>query len=361
MTGERKIRVLVVDDSLIVRRILTQTLAAEPDLIVVGAVPDPVAAREKLAEWKPDVITVDIEMPRMDGISFIRELTSTTPIPCIVISSVAQQGCARAIEALEAGAVEVLAKPAGPYSIGELKQSLAQKVRAASHARLRVRPASRCAPPPRASDPFAGTLPRSAVGAVIAIGASTGGTEAVREVLTCLPVMCPPVLVVQHIPPVFSRSFAERLDQCCDISVREARDGDRLQSGVALIAPGDQHMVLRRLSTGLQIRLNSGPRVCYQRPAVDVLFTSVAELPHLKALGAILTGMGNDGAAGLKRMRDSGARTIAQDEASSVVYGMPREAVRIGAAERVLPLHRIGEAIRAWCSATPDVHAAAAP
>jgi two-component system, chemotaxis family, protein-glutamate methylesterase/glutaminase len=316
-------------------------------LIVVGAVPDPLIAREKLAELRPDVLTVDIEMPRMDGITFVRELMSTTPIPCIIISSVAQTGCERAIQALEAGAVEVLAKPSGPYSVGDLRQTLAQKVRAAAQARLSIHRSRTATPPARvpAKSPVA-----ISKDSLIAIGASTGGTEAVREVLEHLPPGCPPVLVVQHIPPVFSRSFAERLDRCCAINVHEARDGEFLQPGLALIAPGDQHMLLRATPAGLQVRLNAGPRVCYQRPAVDVLFHSIAQVRGLNVLGALLTGMGSDGAAGLKRMRDAGAQTIAQDEATCVVYGMPKEAVRLGAASRILPLHRIGDAINAWSS-----------
>lgn len=345
--GSRKIRVMIIDDSAIVRKILAETLAGEPDLEVVGAFPDPLTAKEKLATLRPDVLTVDIEMPRMDGITFVRELMASTPIPSIIVSSVAQQGCDRAIQALEAGAVEVLAKPSGPYSVGGLKQTLAQKIRAAAQARLSVRRPGAAAAPARTAPAVRTHVWRDAL---IAIGASTGGTEAVREVLRQLSADCPPVLVVQHIPPVFSRSFAERLDSVCAIAAREARDGDTLSPGTALIAPGDQHMVLRRTPAGLQVRLNSGPRVCYQRPAVDVLFQSVAQTSGLRALGAILTGMGSDGAAGLKRMRDAGAHTIAQDEATCVVYGMPKEAVLLGAAERVLPLNRIGEAIRAWCT-----------
>jgi two-component system chemotaxis response regulator CheB len=348
MSAARPIRVLIIDDSAIVRKILTDTLSGELDLTVVGALPDPVAAREKLAELRPDVLTVDIEMPRMDGITFVRELMATTPIPCIIISSVAQRGCERAVQALEAGAVEILAKPNGPFSVGDLKLSLAQKIRAAAHARVFRRSAR--LPVAAGPAPVVIRKPRPCEGALIAIGASTGGTEAIRIVLERLPANCPPVLVVQHIPPVFSKSFADRLNTCCAISVREARDADRLQPGLALVAPGDWHMVLRKAPLGLQVKLNSGPRVCYQRPAVEVLFGSVAQTSGVKALGIILTGMGNDGAAGLKRMRDAGAFTIAQDEATSVVYGMPREAVRLGAATEVLPLPRIADAICSWAT-----------
>ena len=346
MTTRRKIRVLIVDDSAIVRKILSDTLSAEPDLLVVGALPDAVVAGERVTELRPDVVTVDIDMPRVDGITFLRELMATRPLPCIVISSVAQRGCDRAVEALEAGAVEVLAKPAGPFSVGELRQSLPQKVRAA--AQTRVFRKSRSAPAARSARPLSASM-RPPAGTLIAIGASTGGTEAIREVLQGLPANCPPVLIVQHIPPMFSKSFADRLNQSCAMSVREAKDGDLIETGVTLVAPGGLHMLVRRVSSGLQVKLNAGPRICYQRPSVEVLFQSIAQTAGVKALGVILTGMGNDGAAGLRQMREAGAHTIAQDEATSVVYGMPREAVRLGAAAHVLPLGRIAPAVSDWC------------
>jgi two-component system chemotaxis response regulator CheB len=337
----RRIRVLIVDDSPIVRRILSGALEGEPDLEVVGAFPDPVAAKRYIPELAPDVLTLDIEMPRMDGITFLREMMATAPIPAIVISSVAQQGCERAMQALEAGAVEVLAKPGGPFSVSDLRLALPNKVRAAAHARL-PRPSPAARPPAKAT-----ALPdvQSGSGTLVAIGASTGGTEAIREVLERLPAAFPPVVVVQHIPPGFSRSFAERLNSRCSLSVREASDGDAVGQGTVLVAPGDQHMVLQRRGRNFSVRLNSGPRVCYQRPSVDVLFQSVAATAGANAIGVILTGMGNDGAAGLLRMKQAGAQTLAQDEATCVVYGMPKEAVRAGAVDSVLHLTRIAEAI----------------
>ena len=337
----RRIRVLVVDDSAIVRKVLSDALAAEADLEVVGVAPDPIVAMEKIATVRPDVLTLDLEMPKMDGLTFLRKLMKTTPLPVIVVSSIAQSGCRAAVEAMEAGAVEVLAKPAGPYSVGDLKLTLAQKVRAAASA------ASRLSKPRLPSGGIAARPLQSLGGSngrVVLIGASTGGTEAIRQVLQAMPTDCPPIVAVQHIPAAFSKSFAERLDQLCRIRVREAQNGDRLEPGLALIAPGDFHLVMRA-ATPLQVQLKQGPRVCYQRPSVDVLFHSAAQLCGSRAIGVILTGMGNDGAAGLLALRKSGAHTIAEDETTCVVYGMPAEAARLGAARQVLPLYRIGEGI----------------
>jgi two-component system, chemotaxis family, protein-glutamate methylesterase/glutaminase len=345
MRPDRKIRVLIVDDSSIVRKILAEALAGEPDIEVVGTAPDPFVARDKILRLDPDVITLDIEMPRMDGLTFLKKLMHFHPLPAIVVSSLAQSSCGAALEALACGAVEVMAKPGGPYSVGELRQALAAKIRAAAVARPRVRPAPALAQqaPPAALPPVGtGAIPRDAV---IAIGASTGGTEAIAEILARLPAATPGVAIVQHIPAEFSRAFADRLNQKCPMEVREARDGDALRAGLALVAPGNFHMVLRRREDRFFVNVRGGPAVCYQRPSVDVLFLSVAEAAGAGATGVLLTGMGTDGARGLLRMRETGARTIAQDEATSVVYGMPREAAELGAAERVLPLHAIPAAI----------------
>jgi two-component system chemotaxis response regulator CheB len=335
---ERKIRVLIVDDSAIVRKMLTEALASEPDLEVVGTAPDPFIARDKIQSLRPDVLTLDIEMPRMDGLTFLNKLMRFHPLPVIVISSLGQASSRIAIDALQCGAVEVLAKPGGPYSVGELKHDLPHKVRAAAHARLSRTPAeplppSRPAPPP--------VWPAASSGTVIAIGASTGGTEAVRQVLAQMPESSPGIVVVQHIPPVFSTAFANRLNDLCRIRVKEAADGDRVTPGQALIAPGNFHMTLRKRGAEYQVSVHDGPRVCYQRPSVDVLFDSVAEAAGKNAIGAILTGMGADGAQGMLKMKRAGARTVAQDEASCVVFGMPREAIRVGAVDHVLPLGRI--------------------
>jgi two-component system chemotaxis response regulator CheB len=351
MLASRKIRVLIVDDSAIVRRILSEALSGEADIEVVGTAPDPYVARDKILALNPDVLTLDIEMPRMDGLTFLKKLMQFHPMPAIVISSLAQPSCHAALQALEFGAVEVLAKPGGPYSVGELRHNLVHKVRAAAAARIqrpeRVEtPAGTAssepgpaAPPPRLVTP---NLPP---GTILAIGASTGGTEAIAKVLLRIPQTCPGIVITQHIPAQFSRAFAKRLNDICAIEVKEAEDGDTVRPGLALIAPGDFHMLLRRSAGRYYVSVKTGPRVCYQRPSVDVLFSSVAEAAGADAIGAILTGMGNDGAQGMLKMRQAGAHTIAQNEATCVVYGMPREAVALGAAAQVLPLNAIAEAM----------------
>ena len=331
----RKTRVLIVDDSAIVRKILTEALAGEPDLEVIGAAPDPYVARDKILTLQPDVLTLDIEMPRMDGLTFLKKLMHFHPMPVVMISSLAQPSCRAAIEAMEFGAVEVLAKPGGPYSVGELRATLASKIRAAAVAHVRRIEATAPRPPTPLAVPAA-AAPVAEM--VIAIGASTGGTEAIASILTRLPASMPPILIAQHIPPEFSRAFANRLNDQCALQVKEAADGDVIRPGLALVAPGDFHMVLRGGAGRWVVAVKTGPRVCYQRPSVDVLFQSVAEAAGSRALGVLLTGMGSDGAQGLLRMRQSGARTFAQDEATCVVFGMPNEAIRAGAAERVLPL-----------------------
>jgi two-component system, chemotaxis family, protein-glutamate methylesterase/glutaminase len=329
----RKIRVLIVDDSAIVRRILSEALSSADDIEVAGTAPDPYVARDKILALKPDVLTLDIEMPRMDGLTFLRKLMQFHPLPAVVISSLAQKNCSAALDALAFGAVEVLAKPGGPYSVGELRLTLADKIRAAALAKRRkVEEMSQPAPP------IEGAYPP---GAVIAIGASTGGTEAIAAIMKSVPAGAPPIVIAQHIPPVFSRAFAERLNANCAVVVKEAADGDELRPGLALVAPGDYHLLLRKRAGGYRVEVKTGPRICYQRPSVDVLFFSVAEAAGLHATGALLTGMGSDGAEGLLKMRQAGAHTIAQDEATCTIFGMPREAIERGAAQRVLPLHRI--------------------
>ena len=340
MTPPGKIRVLIVDDSAIVRKVLSDAIAAEPDLEVAGTAPDPYIARDKILTLEPDVVTLDIEMPRMDGITFLRKLMHYHPLPVIIISSLGQASCQATLDALRIGAVEVLGKPGGPYSVGELRVSLAAKIRAAAVARIRQKTA-----PTVQKNPFPGAIHGFGSRAVIAVGASTGGTEAIEHVLTSLPADAPGIVITQHIPPVFSRAFADRLNECCAMEVKEGCDGDEVAPGRALIAPGNFHMFLRKSPAGYLVRIKDGPQVCYQRPSVDVLFSSVAETAGPDAVGVLLTGMGSDGAQGLLRMKRAGARTIAQDEATSVVFGMPREAIRLGAADRVLPLPRIAGAI----------------
>lgn len=340
MQANEKIRVLIVDDSAIVRKILTEALSGQADLEVVGTAPDPYIARDKILSLHPDVLTLDIEMPRMDGLTFLKKLMHFRPMPVVVISSLAQASCQTAMQALGLGAVEVLAKPGGPYSVGELRLELASKIRAAAAARIRPpAPVAPDSPPPRlASNQCVTSM-------VIAIGASTGGTEAIAEVLPRLPEAIPGIVITQHIPAGFSRAFATRLNKICALEVKEAEDGDILRPGRALVAPGDFHMLLRKTAEGYRVTVKTGPRVCYQRPSVDVMFSTVAESAGANAVGVLLTGMGSDGAQGLLKMRQAGARTIAQDEASCVVFGMPREAIRAGAAGRVVPLQSIPQAI----------------
>lgn len=339
MKQERRTRVLVVDDSAIVRKVLSDILSAQPDLEVVGTAPDPYVARDKILALAPDVLTLDIEMPRMDGLTFLRRIMRFHPLPVIVISSLAQSSTKSAMEALTEGAVDVLAKPGGPYSVGDLKEDLPRRVRAAARSRM---PAGQAAlspvrVPTRALD-AQGALRQM----VIALGASTGGTQAIERVLTALPAAMPPIVITQHIPPVFSAAFAERLNKVCALEVREAKGGEMLSPGVAWIAPGDRHLLLDKAGAGWRIRLDDSPKVCYQRPSVDVMFRSVSAALGPAALGVLMTGMGSDGAEGLLTMRRAGGETVAQDEESCVVFGMPREAIRLGAAGHVLSLEAIG-------------------
>jgi two-component system chemotaxis response regulator CheB len=356
MTSTKTIKTLIVDDSAIVRKILSEALAGEPDIEVVGTAPDPYVARDKILSLQPDVLTLDIEMPRMDGLTFLRKLMQYRPMPVIVISSLGQASCKAALEALESGAVEVLAKPGGPYSVGELRLVLAQKIRAAAAAQIRNRPTR-----PTGGQCVSSDSRREAIsapsawdpGIVIAIGASTGGTEAIADVLAQIPEQCPPIVITQHIPANFSRAFAERLNRICHIAVKEAADGDNLAPGLALVAPGDFHMLLRKRPVGYNVSVKDGPRVCYQRPSVDVMFRSVAAAAGPKAVGVLLTGMGSDGAAGMLQLKQAGAATIAQDENTCVVFGMPREAIRLGAVDHVQPLANIPGAILSAVHAKP--------
>jgi two-component system chemotaxis response regulator CheB len=349
MTG-RRIRVLIVDDSAVVRRILSDCLSKESDIEVVGTAADPYIARDLILKLNPDVLTLDIEMPRMDGLTFLHKLMQHRPMPVVVISSLAQHSTAAALQALEEGAVEALGKPAGPYSVGDLEKVVADKVRAAAAARVGALRPARVPAPAKANGEAAGVAPAAPVvhirsSALVAIGASTGGTEAIARVLEHLPANFPPTVITQHIPAGFSRAFAERLNRLCAMEVKEAEDGDAVRAGRVLIAPGGLHMTLGRSAGGYFVGVKDGPRVCYQRPSVDVLFASVADVAGKDAIGVLLTGMGSDGAAGLLRMRERGAKTVAQDEATCVVFGMPREAIRRGAAVDVLPLDGIAPAV----------------
>ena len=397
--NSRKIRVLVIDDSAVVRKLATEALNVDPEIEVVGTAIDPYLAHDKILELKPDVLTLDLEMPRMDGLTFLRLLMTRRPMPVVVMSSLTPHGSEHALEALRLGAIDVLAKPGGAYTFGDLGPQLIAMVKTAAGAQLRVAraPAASPPPPPPANTPATTRAPftpvttrapftaittrapfaavpapvkpapgswraRAHPRAVILLGASTGGTEALTEVLTHLPAGLPGIAIVQHIPAVFSKAFADRLNRLCALEVREALDGDRLAPGTALIAPGNFHLLLQWQVDHYCVRVTSGPQVWHQRPAVDVLFKSAAECgasPH--AVAGVLTGMGKDGAEGLLRLREGGAVTFAQDEASSVVYGMPRVAWENGAARHQLHLDRVATFLAAQFEPTPHPPPQASP
>jgi two-component system, chemotaxis family, protein-glutamate methylesterase/glutaminase len=324
------VKVLIIDDSAVVRQLLSRDLARDPQIQVVGTAPDPYVARDKIVELQPDVLTLDVEMPRMDGITFLKKLMQHHPMPVIILSSLTATGTRTAIDALAAGAVEVLCKPNGSFSVEAMTTELAQKVKLAA----KVRSFSKSAAPVAAAPlSMAETTHK-----IFALGASTGGVQALTTVLSALPANAPGTVVVQHMPPKFTASFSDRLNETCKVRVKEAAHGDLVSPGQVLIAPGGKHMILRRSGAIYHVELTEGPEVHHQRPSVDVLFESVADYAGANAIGAILTGMGADGAAGLLKMRKMGSRTIAQDEASCVVFGMPMEAIKIGAAERVVSL-----------------------
>ena len=406
----RKIRVLVIDDSAVIRKVVSEALNVDPEIEVVGTAMDPYIARDKIMQLKPDVLTLDIEMPRMDGLTFLKIIMEERPLPVIIMSSLTKTGSHHAMEALRLGAVDVLGKPGGSYSFGDLGPQLIEKIKTAATAKIRrptptrapfrravLPPASNGSTPPnppgshsppanspQASRPsplrstptqipgpstlaasnhskpplVASQRPAATPGSrhplavlppnirhhprrLILLGASTGGTEALRDVLTQLPGDLPGIAIVQHIPAHFSRAFADRLNATCAFEVREAVDGDRLMPGLALVAPGNFHMMLQWTNDGYRVRIADGPMVWHQRPAVDVLFKSAVDIVGQHAIAGILTGMGKDGAEGLMRLREKGAMTFAQDEESSVVYGMPRAAWENGAAQRQLSLEQI--------------------
>lgn len=331
------IRVLVVDDSAVVRKILMEELSKYQDIEVVGTAPDPYVARDKILQLKPDVITLDLEMPRMDGLTFLSKLMKYYPLPVVVLSSIAPKGSQNAIKALELGAVEVIQKPGSAYSTLEVSKDLVRAIRAASVAKVKKIPD--IIAPQEAK--VASGIKLETTNKILAIGASTGGTKAIEVVLKGLPALCPGTVIVQHMPEKFTKSFAERLNEVCPMEVKEASEGDQVIPGLALIAPGNKHMVLVRRGANYYVRIKDGPRVHFQRPSVDVLFNSVAEHAGNNAVGVLLTGMGADGAKGLLEMKQAGAFTIAQDEETSVVFGMPKEAIKLGAAIKVLPLQEI--------------------
>jgi two-component system chemotaxis response regulator CheB len=335
------IKVLIVDDSAVVRQTLQKELGRDSDIEVLGTAPDPFIARDKIIQLKPDVITLDIEMPRMDGISFLRKLMKHYPIPVIIVSSLSKEGSPVALEAIEAGAVEVLAKPGPAYSVGDMGVELRDKIRAAAKVNIQNVLST------RKVDLTKNIANRKALtkttNKVFVVGASTGGTQALERFLTRLPANAPGTVIVQHMPAGFTKAFSDRLNNICDVEVKEASSGDSIIPGRVLIAPGNKHMVINRSGANYYVDIKDGPLVGGHRPSVDVLFNSAATYLGPNAIGIILTGMGKDGASAMLKMRQSGAYNIGQDEKTCVVYGMPKVAFEMGAVEEVLPLESIAD------------------
>ncbi|WP_299595929.1 chemotaxis response regulator protein-glutamate methylesterase [uncultured Microbulbifer sp.] len=328
-----KIKVLCVDDSALIRGLMREIIDSQTDMHVVAVAPDPLVARDLIKRLNPDVLTLDVEMPRMDGLDFLERLMRLRPMPVLMVSSLTRSGSEITLRALELGAVDFVAKPQLGIRSGllEYSQQIAEKIRAAARARP-TRSVRKNEVQP-ALEPVMVSSEK-----LMIIGASTGGPEAIRQILEPLPANCPAILIAQHMPIGFTRSFAERLNRLCRIQVKEAEQGERILPGHAYIAPGDQHLKLARSGANYLVELDSGPAVNRHRPSVDVLFESAAEIAGRNAIGTILTGMGRDGAVGLLAMRQAGAATLAQDEASSLVFGMPREAIALGAAQEIVPL-----------------------
>ncbi|HDX9898334.1 TPA: protein-glutamate methylesterase/protein glutamine deamidase [Escherichia coli] len=340
-----KIRVLSVDDSALMRQIMTEIINSHSDMEMVATAPDPLVARDLIKKFNPDVLTLDVEMPRMDGLDFLEKLMRLRPMPVVMVSSLTGKGSEVTLRALELGAIDFVTKPQLGIREGMLAYSemIAEKVRTAAKASLADKPLS--VPTTLKAGPLLSSEK------LIAIGASTGGTEAIRHVLQPLPLSSPALLITQHMPPGFTRSFADRLNKLCQIGVKEAEDGERVLPGHAYIAPGDRHMELARSGANYQIKIHDGPAVNRHRPSVDVLFHSVAKQAGRNAVGVILTGMGNDGAAGMLAMRQAGAWTLAQNEASCVVFGMPREAINMGGVCEVVDLSQVSQQMLAKISA----------
>lgn len=366
----KKIRVLVVDDSASVRQAMKAVLESDPGIEVIATASDPFAAVACIAKEVPDVITLDVEMPRMDGLTFLEKLMSQHPLPVVICSTLTDAGSQTALAALERGAVEIITKPklGTKQFIEESAIHLCDVIKSAAHARIRggrmaksvePRPASQSATPaesgvhtvqPKLTADAMLPKPNSqamiaTTEKIVAVGASTGGTEALREFLQALPVDAPGVVIVQHMPEKFTANFAERLNSLCRVTVKEAADGDSVLRGQVLIAPGNRHLLLKRSGARYYVEVRDGPLVSRHRPSVDVLFRSAARYAGKNAIGVIMTGMGDDGAKGMKEMKEGGAVTLAQDEATCVVFGMPQEAIKLGGVDRILPLHRIANEV----------------
>ena len=351
-----RVRVLIIDDSASVRQTLTAILSADPEIEVIGTASDPFVAARRIQEEVPDVITLDVEMPRMDGITFLRKLMAQHPLPVVMCSSLTEDGSATLMQALEAGAVDVIVKPRMdvPEFLRDAGIRICDSVKAAARARLKGAPGREpgpSAPQPKLTAdvimpaPVAGQAMVRTTETVVCIGASTGGTESLRMVLEALPTNCPGIAIVQHMPEKFTEAYARRLDGICAMEVKEAADGDTVLRGRVLIAPGNRHMLLQRSGARYHVTVRDGQLVSRHRPSVDVLFRSAARFAGANALGIIMTGMGDDGARGLGEMKDAGAATIAQNEASSVVFGMPKEAIARGAAGKIMPLDGLANEI----------------
>ncbi len=335
----KMIKVLIVDDSAVVRKVMTKILSSDPEIEVLGTAPDPFVARDKILALKPDVITLDVEMPRMDGITFLKKLMVYFPIPVVIVSSLTPEGSKTALVALELGAVEVISKSVGTiaHSVGDISIQLIDKVKAASKVHVKkLKPTDISKNVNISSTSMIKTTNK-----VIAIGASTGGCSAIQAVLTRMPINAPGIVIVQHMPANFTKSFAKRLNDACAIEVKEAEDGDSILPGRALLAPGDDHILVKRSGAKYYVNVKKGPLVCRHRPSVEVLFTSTATNVGNNAIGIILTGMGEDGASGMLKMKEVGAKTIAQDEESCVVFGMPKEAIKLGAVDAVVSLNNV--------------------
>ncbi len=354
-----KIKVLIVDDSAVVRQTLELILSSDPEIEVIGTASDPFFAAKKIAQDVPDVITLDVEMPRMDGLTFLKKIMSQHPIPVVIISSLTAKGTETALRAIEYGAIDIIAKPQMDTKrfIEESKIRLCDAVKAAAMAKIKRKTAPQpeyIVQPKYSADAI---LPKmipsessmiKTTELVVAVGASTGGTDALRIFLEAIPLDCPGIVIVQHMPENFTKSFANRLNDLCNISVKEAENGDTVMRGRALIAPGNHHMLLKRSGAKYYVEIKDGPLVNRHRPSVDVLFRSTARYAGKNAIGIIMTGMGDDGARGLLEMKEVGARTIAQDEKSCVVFGMPNEAIKAGAVEKILPLDQIASTTMTW-------------
>jgi two-component system chemotaxis response regulator CheB len=354
-----KVRVLIIDDSAAVRLIMTEILSADPAIEVIGTASDPFVAARRIQKEVPDVITLDVEMPRMDGITFLRKLMAQHPLPVVMCSSLTEEGSATLMQALDAGAVDVILKPRidVPQFLQEQSIRICDSVKAAARARLKGVSGQRSGwdtgtlvQPKLTADvmiaaPVAGQAMARTTETIVCIGASTGGTESLRVVLEALPADCPGIVIVQHMPEKFTEAFARRLDAICAMQVKEATDGDTVLRGRVLIAPGNRHMLLQRSGARYYVSVKDGQLVSRHRPSVDVLFRSAARFAGVNALGIIMTGMGDDGARGLSEMKDAGGATIAQDEATSVVFGMPKEAIARGAANKVVPLESLATEI----------------